>query len=159
MNSENPADIEALRNEIQTAIAAGRELSPDMDAHLADSVLERYRTEQQARAKALAPQQPAAPPATASRGPSTSIERTVMAVAGLAAVVAVLVLAPHLWWIIFFLPGLLGGWWGFRHDSWGRGRGPYGGSRRDLRDGRHQDRIQSMRAELGQLPDGSIHYD
>lgn len=158
MSNENPTDLEALRTEIQAAIAAGRELSPDMDAHLADSALERYRTEQQARAKALTKQQPAAPPAPVQRGPSTSIERTVMAVAGLGALVAILVLAPHLWWVIFFLPGLLGGWWGWRHDRWGQ-RGPRSGYRQDLRDARRQERITRMRSELGQLPDGQIHYD
>src|SRR5262249_38279778 len=52
----DPAEDDALRNEIQAAIAAGRELGPDMDRHLADSVLDRYRKEQAARQTALAPQ-------------------------------------------------------------------------------------------------------
>src|SRR5579859_7149692 len=58
----NSADDEALRQEIQAAIKAGRELDPEMDSHLADSVLDRYRQEQSARNKALGrPQTPAAP--------------------------------------------------------------------------------------------------
>ena len=63
MSKQYPQDDETLRNEIQAAIKAGREVDPDMDEHLADSVLERYRQEQAARSKALAPQRPATPPA------------------------------------------------------------------------------------------------
>jgi hypothetical protein len=33
---------EALHREILAAIAAGRELSPDLDSHLADAALDRY---------------------------------------------------------------------------------------------------------------------
>ena len=50
MSKQYPQDDETLRNEIQAAIKAGREVDPDMDEHLADSVLERYRQEQAARA-------------------------------------------------------------------------------------------------------------
>src|SRR5690348_7714391 len=62
----DPADDEALRQEIQAAIKAGRELDPEMDGHLADSVLDRYRQEQAARNKALNRVPTPAAPQTAS---------------------------------------------------------------------------------------------
>jgi hypothetical protein len=119
MSDHDPAYDEALRNEIQAAIAAGREVGPDMDKHLADSVLERYRQEQAARAKALTPQLPAAPPATASNG--ENFARVIVTLAGMAVFLAIIFKAPEFWWLIFVLPGLFGLWgwnhWGGRHDD------------------------------------------
>jgi hypothetical protein len=43
MSTPNPSiDRETLRMEIQSAIAAGRELEPSLDEHLANSVIDRY---------------------------------------------------------------------------------------------------------------------
>jgi hypothetical protein len=115
MNSTSGSlDEEALRAEIQAAIAAGRDLSPDMDQHLADSVIERYRKERQTQRTALAKQH-AAPPATL-RFDSEEMGRFFLPLVGLAAFVAIVVLRPELWWVIFFLP-MLGGWWGWGHWS------------------------------------------
>lgn len=151
------ADDEALRREIQAAIKAGRELDPEMDTHLADSVLDRYRQEQTARNKALGrPQTPAAPQvarapgmlARSGMGAGEIIMRTVLGVAVIAAFSAMLFF--HFWaffWLIFLLPGLLGGRWGRGHHH-----GP--------RDSRRYMRIERMRSELGQSESGgTIHYD
>lgn len=154
------ADDEALRREIQAAIKAGRELDPEMDRHLADSVLDRYREEQAARNKALGrPQPPAAPQAVAAPGlpgsPSTGdiIARTVLGVAVIGAFVAIMAVNWHLFWLIFFLPGLLGGWWGWGH--WGR----HYGTRYGPREARRYGRIEQMRSELGSQRSNTVHYD
>jgi hypothetical protein len=116
MSKQYPQDDETLRNEIQAAIKAGREVSPEMDEHLADSVLERYRQEQAARNKALAPQQPAMPPAPATNNGAETLARVVLTVAGMALFLGIILWNPHMWWLVFVLPGLFG-FWGRRH--WG----------------------------------------
>ena len=45
MQAKDLYEREALHREILAAIAAGRELSPDMDSHLADAALDRYAQE------------------------------------------------------------------------------------------------------------------
>jgi hypothetical protein len=114
---DTPEDTESLRQEIQAAIAAGRELDPAMDQHLADSVLERYRQERAARQRAAL--------STTTRNqhvhhPSggseiaqiiaSHLSATVTSVIGIAAFVAILIWRPDFWWVIFLLPGLLWGW-------------------------------------------------
>lgn len=152
----DPAEDEALRREIQAAIKAGRELDPDMDGHLADSVLDRYRTEQAARAKALGRPQAPAPPQTVPapgqamrQGTGDLVARTVIGVVAIGAFVALMAVNWHLWWLVFFLPWLLSGWWG-------RGRH---GSRYSSRGSRRYMRVEQMRSELGQPGSGTIHYD
>ena len=160
----DPADDEALRREIQAAIKAGRELDPEMDRHLADSVLDRYREEQTARNKALgrprtsAAPQPATAPGLPGR-PSTgdTIARTVLCVALIGAFVALMAVNWHFFWLIFFLPGLLGGWWGWGH--WGRHYGSRYGSRYESREARRYGRIEQMRSELGSDRGNTVHYD
>src|SRR5215469_8918712 len=44
-HSEYLYEREALRREILAAIAAGRELAPELDSHLADAALDRYAQE------------------------------------------------------------------------------------------------------------------
>lgn len=156
----DPADDEALRQEIQAAIKAGRELDPEMDGHLADSVLDRYRQEQAARNKALArvptPAAPQAASAPGLPGGSSSgemIARTVLGVVCVGAFVAVMLVNWHLFWLFFFLPGLVGGWWG-----WGR-RGHRDWTRHGPPESRRYLRIERMRSELSQAPSGTIHYD
>ncbi|HUY79893.1 MAG TPA: hypothetical protein VMV29_24185 [Ktedonobacterales bacterium] len=134
-----PDDHEALRKEIQAAIAAGREVGPEMDQHLVDSVLEHYRQEQASRERALARihPQPAQPPQRREFGGevaqaiASNASMAIVAVAGIAAFVALLIFAPDYWWVIFFLPWLLGalGWnrWGRQHSGGKRLRGPVQG--------------------------------
>lgn len=143
--SENPADIDALRDEIQAAIAAGREVGPDMDRHLADSVLERYRAERTARQMAVGLPPPAPTPPAPRVGPD--LARVVISVAALAAVVAILILRPELWWLIFVLPAVAG-WWGW--DHWGDRRS----TRDEARETNRQLRIARMRDEMSRLNSG-----
>ena len=110
-------DTEALRREIQAAIAAGREVGPEMDQHLADSVLERYRQEQAARERALARMRPQPPQRREFGGElgqaiASNVSTAVVAIAGIAAFVLLLIFARDYWWVIFLLPWLLGalGW-------------------------------------------------
>jgi hypothetical protein len=141
MSKQYPQDDETLRNEIQAAIKAGREVGPDMDEHLADSVLERYRQEQTARNKALAPQRPVTPPAPSGMNSGMNngeaIARVVITVAGIAAFVAIILWNPHMWWLVFVLPGLFGLW----------GRRTWGGYdyRRDRLRERRQARLEGPR--------------
>jgi hypothetical protein len=129
MAARDPQDDDVLRMEIQAAIAAGREVGPEMDTHLADSVLERYRQEQAARQAAIQAMRPAAAvrqPRLLAPKPQQSAEtvgRTILAIAGLAVVVGLLFWQPHFWWILFFLPGLFGFWGrGRRRSRWDRYR-------------------------------------
>ncbi len=114
----NSDDAESLRKEIQAAIAAGREVGPEMDQHLADSVLTHYQQEQAARQRALqrhdrarAPQQPGIPGEIAHII-ATNVSASIVAIVGILAFVAILVWQPNYWWVIFLLPWLLGalGW-------------------------------------------------
>lgn len=87
-----------------------------MDRHLADSVLERYRTELAARIQATQVLVPS-PNKSVQRGiDGTTLSETVLAVAGLAAVVAIIIWQPGFWWLIFILPGVLGAWGWNRHS-------------------------------------------
>ena len=134
MSKQYPQDDETLRNEIQAAIKAGREVDPDMDEHLADSVLERYRQEQAARSKALAPQRPATPPAPSGMNNGEIDRQGRDHRRGDGCLPGISSLDPHMWWLVFVLPGLFG-LWGRRH--WGG----YDYRRDRLRD-RHQARLE-----------------
>jgi hypothetical protein len=114
---DTPEDTDSLRQEIQAAIAAGRELDPAMDQHLADSVLERYRREQAVRQRAARSTTTRHQHLQHSTGSSemaqiiaSHLSATVTSVIGIAAFVAILIWRPDFWWVIFFLPGLLWGW-------------------------------------------------
>jgi hypothetical protein len=132
MSNQGSQDDETLRNEIQAAIKAGREVGPDMDEHLADSVLERYREEQAARQKALAPQPPAPPPAPPYQHSAETLARLVLTLAGMALFLGIVLWNPHMWWLVFIVPGLFGFW---RWNHWG---GPY--DRRDRIRARYEER-------------------
>ena len=158
MTNQNPSEMEALRQEIQAAIAAGREVGPDMDQHLADSAIKRYQEEKAARDKALQPQPtPASPAALAHQG-SPSLEviaRAVVTVAAIAAYVVIVAWHPDFWWVIFFMPAFLA-WWG-----WGRwsGHDQRMASRDDYRNLRRQVKVDRMRRQLDayqRLPDDYV---
>jgi hypothetical protein len=126
-----PEDAESLRQEIQAAIAAGRELDPAMDQHLADSVLERYRQEQAARQRAARStttrnqhlQHPSRDSEIA-QVIASHLSATVTSVIGIAAFVAIIIWQPDFWWVIFLLPGLLWGWnRRSHHEHYSRARG------------------------------------
>ncbi len=120
-HSYSPSD-EDLRAEIQAAIAAGRELGPDMDEHLADNVLKKARAGQPS------------PPVVKSvpGGPSAfdSFARMVVVLAVLTFAGALILMGKisieNDWWMLFFLWPLLGGWWwgGHRHHAYARYSAP-----------------------------------
>jgi hypothetical protein len=105
---------ENLRMEIQAAIAAGRELDPDMDQHLADSVIERYRRENMVHSKGQVLHPQTSSPAFFFTG--EGVGKVLLPLAGLGVFVAILIFRPELWWVIFFLP-MLCSWWGWDYHS------------------------------------------
>lgn len=131
---EKPQMTDDERAELRAMIAAGRDLSPDMDESLVDSYAERRAAEKKAQAKVegnavVAQQQPGSPFAGV---------HPAVAIAGMAMVAAIFIaimLFSHgwLWWMIFPLLGICGGWWG-------------NNDRHRIRNERRADRFQ-MRAD------------
>jgi hypothetical protein len=123
---QSSEDREALQREIQAAIAAGRDLDPDMDQHLATSALERYTKEKEARDRALGVRQQQA--VAMPRQPNPNLELIVRSL-GAAVIIGGIIFAiafSHgavlgFWWLIFFLGPMLG-WSGRR---WGSRRAYY----------------------------------
>jgi hypothetical protein len=101
------------RAQLRAMIAAGRDLSPEMDESLVDSYAEQRAAEQRARAKvqgdAVVPQQPSAG-TVAGTHPAVAITGIVAT----AAIFIAIMVFTHgwLWWMIFPLMGIFGGWWG-----------------------------------------------
>jgi len=103
------------RAELKAMIAAGRDLSPEMDESLVNSFAERRTAEQRAKAKvqgnAVAPQQQ-----TGGAGTLAGVHPAV-AITGILTTAAIFVAimiftGGHGWWLIFPLFGIFGGWWG-----------------------------------------------
>jgi hypothetical protein len=117
-------DPEDLRKDLLAALAAGRELGPEMDTAIVDAHLRRHYGEEAMRSV-----QPATPPPTPAR-----VQRDPMAVgmylqAGMTTVVIVAVVAAVVIWqafpLLFFLwPLLAFGAFG-RRRGWGHGRYRY----------------------------------
>ena len=78
MSTPTPEDREALQREIQAAIAAGRDLDPEMDQHLADSAVDRYHQEKAARDRALSRHNQQTK--VAPRPPNSNVELVVQSV-------------------------------------------------------------------------------
>lgn len=160
--SEPSEELErqALRNEIQAAIAAGRDLSPEMDTHLADAAVDRYRSERVARQRTLAAQQ--AQTAAARRDAREALARTAVAVAAIAAVAAVVIVAllahpfgadagDHFFFpfpLFFLLPLLFAGRWRRHRGSYGYSRGYPSQPRPDARWERGDDEPTPSRHEF-----------
>jgi hypothetical protein len=111
----NNIDREALRAEIQAAIAAGRELDPAMDEHLADSVLDRYQ-EEVSKPRQVAPVPPVQPPTGLSGG---EVALRIASMAAGTGVLVAMVFTGHweFFWLLFIFGGMFG-WSG--HGRWGR---------------------------------------
>ncbi len=135
------------RAELRAMIAAGRELSPEMDDSLVDSYAEQRAAEQRAKAKAqgqsnaVVPQQPS--------GGVVAGTHPAVAITGILATAAIFVAimvftGGHGWWLIFPLFGIFGGWWG-NHD---RHR-----FRDERRAQRYQMRADYYRARMGYPPE------
>ena len=141
---EKPQMTDDERAELRAMIAAGRDLSPDMDESLVDSYAERRAAEKKAQAKVqgnavVAQQQPGSPFAGV---------HPAVAIAGMAMVAAIFIAimlysGGAFWWMIFPLLGICGGWWG-NHD---RHR-----LRSERRADRYQMRADYYRARMGYPP-------
>ncbi len=115
---DKPQMSDEERAELRAMIAAGRDLSPEMDESLVDSYAERRAAEKRAKAKvqgnsnAVVPQQ--------QSGGVMAGTHPAVAITGILATVAIFVAimvftGGHGWWLIFPLFGIFGGWWG-NHD-------------------------------------------
>jgi hypothetical protein len=110
----NPNE-EDLRADLHAMLAASRELGPDMDRSLVDSYLERQRggSNGGTRAVASSQRQPGQPQPfgqlanLAAMGMLTAAYIAALAFSG-----------GQLWWLIFVLMGIFGGFWGWwGHDE------------------------------------------
>ena len=133
------------RAELRAMIAAGRDLSPEMDESLVDSYAERRASEQRAKAKVqgnsvVAQQQSNNP--LAGTHPAVAVAGIV----AMAAVFIVIMLVSHgwAWWMIFPLFGIFGGWMGNndRHRA-----------RNERRAQRYQMRADYYRTRMGYPPE------
>jgi len=168
MSAPTPEDRAALQREIQAAIAAGRDLDPEMDQHLADSVLDRYAKEKAARERALGirTQQEAVQP----RHPNPNLELAVRAMGSLiltGAIVGLIVASflhvftfPFPFWILFFFiwPLWRGRRWSSRRRSYAYSGGyqapqqiPDEDAQRRQREAQRQAKIDRLESEIKQL--------
>jgi hypothetical protein len=147
---DKPQMSDEERAELRAMIAAGRDLSPEMDESLVDSYAERRAAEQRAKAKvqgngngngnAVVPQQ--------QSGGVMAGTHPAVAITGIIATVAIFIAimvftSGHGWWLIFPLFGIFGGWWG-NHDR----------RRLDQRRAqRYQMRADYYRARMGYPPE------
>lgn len=156
MSTPQPDDQALLREQIQTAIAAGRELGPDMDPHLADSVISRYQKERDARNKALSRMQPAATLAVSQRSGSVadaidSFFRGIASLGVIGGITAAIVLSGGSnWWLIFIMMPAMGIIWGTRDEHHS-----HASERQSLklqaRNTRRRLEIERMQAEIDRL--------
>ncbi len=111
--SDNPKMSDDERADLKAMIAAGRELSPEMDESLVESYAQRRTSEQQAKAKVQGKEVVAQPQ---SNNPLAGINPAV-AITGIVAMAAVFIVIMVVsqgaaWWLIFPLFGIFGGWMG-----------------------------------------------
>ncbi|MFI5273525.1 MAG: hypothetical protein ACHQ4H_10885 [Ktedonobacterales bacterium] len=113
-NTSAGRDPQAEHDELLAALAAARELGPDMDKSLAESYLQK-RQQAQAKASVPAPQ-----PSTSGAVATTSASPLLYLLPALciaAYIVALVVSQGHLWWLFWLIPAFGGwGWWG-RHEQ------------------------------------------
>jgi hypothetical protein len=163
MSTQSPEEREALQREIQAAIAAGREVDPTMDEHLAASAAARIAEEQKVRDRIRGVQQ--ARQAAQPGQPNPNLElvvRSLGTVVIIAAVITAIIFQPHLifsfWWLIF----LIGPVWGWRGRRWSSRRNYYARAYpaqpeldeddlRRQRDDERQRKIAKLEAEIKQL--------
>lgn len=127
-------DPEEQRADLMATLAAARELGPDMDKAIADSYLERKRSEQAAQPK----QQQVAPVQAASvPGQPTHPLAYLMPFIGLAIFLVALVASGGRAWPLFWLIFVFGGW------GWWGGRNGYRAQRHAQRDAYRQARWQA----------------
>jgi hypothetical protein len=160
MSAPDPADQVLLREQIQTAIAAGRELGPDMDPHLADSVLDRYTKERAARAKVTGMTAPSLAPLSRPADAIESFFRGMISLILLGALLTAIVFTGgKFWWLAFFIGPMIGSAWGWhgrshRHSGYhAYGQNP--NLEVQERDTRRRLKIERMQAEINRLKSGN----
>ena len=131
-------DAEDARTDLLAAMAASRELGPEMDKAVVDSYMEKHHP--------VSPQ-PAAQHLTQPAAPSGEMFSSMVMCLGIVAYVALLVVSHGmLWWMFWPLMG----WAGWRWHNWS---GDYGGASRTARDqyrqSRWEYRMQRRAARLG----------
>jgi hypothetical protein len=108
----HPFDIhdDDARADLEAMLAASRELGPDMDRALVDSYMERQRN-----AAKSSGTKPAVASASESRPTQPwQLERAIIGCLFIGAYIAALAYSEgDLWWLIFPLMGVFGGWWGW----------------------------------------------
>lgn len=126
-NSQSSQDA---HEDLMAALAASRELGPEMDATLVDRYLEKHGKSSAAIAQAQPPH--GSPPvpyqALSAIGP----------ILGIAAYIVILIVSQGTLWWTFWLPMALGGWWW----SWPR-HGGWDDPRNDMRQARRQARYEA----------------
>lgn len=154
---DKPQMTEEERADLMAMIAAGRDLSPEMDKSLVESYAERRAAQEQARAKlhgnqnaqsgqgnksnAVVPQRQPSEQALLGANIAMGVIGTLM-MAGIF-VAVMLFTGGHGWWVIFPLFFLFGGWGG----RYGRHR-----LRDERRTQRYQMRADHYRTRMGYPP-------
>lgn len=100
------------RQELRAMIAAGRDLSPEMDDSLVDSYAERRAEQKRAQAKVQGNEVVAQQPNTPFGAVNPAVAICGMAMVAAIFIVVMVVSHGWLWWMIFPLMGIFGGWWG-----------------------------------------------
>ncbi len=153
-------DDALLREQIEAAIAAGRELGPDMDKHLVDSTIERYQKERLTRAKALGQtQQPAPPPVARPSGGEVASDmvRALLGFVLLGGIIFVIATHIWMWWLIFLIFPIMGAIFGGsrRHRYYRYGGGDWGYYQQS-REERRQMKIRKLEDKLSRYKSGQF---
>lgn len=169
MSAQNPEDRQALRAEIQAAIAAGRELGPEMDGHLADSALDRFTQEQAVRQRVAGVAAPRPAPVVAAPNRAGEIlARSVSFLMCVGAIVALITFVPNLfwsyWWLLFFIGPLFGRmlWGGHRGYRGYRSAPPTSAdlaSHQEYEETKRQYKIAQLKARIKRMEAGQDDGD
>jgi hypothetical protein len=142
------------RTDLKAMIAAGRDLSPDMDESLVESYAQRRASETEARAKVqgkeVVPQQQSSHP-LAGINPAVAITGIV----AMAAVFIVIMVVSQgsAWWLIFPLFGIFGGWMG--NNDRHRARNERRAQRYQMRADYYRQRVGGSDQDDARLPDAA----
>jgi hypothetical protein len=125
--AQNSQSAQDAHEDLLAALAASRELGPEMDQTLAERFLEKHRT-----AGAVASRAARGPSGVVARRPNVELAAIGPVLGVVAYIVLVAVSGGSLWWTFFIVPMISGGWW------WG-GHG-WDGPSKDARQARWQQR-------------------
>jgi hypothetical protein len=141
-----PQDPEEARQDFMAALAASRELGPEMDKALVDSYMEKHHKQSGPRQTGLAPQTAQVPATGAMNG------ALILTGLALAAYIVLLIVSGGSYWWMFWLPMAVGGWAasefggsGGRHAE----RAEYRRARYDYRRQRLEERMQRRAVRHG----------